>query len=374
MYTTNFIRGNYGKTIIMNSLMNLNIFDDYNDKNMTDEDRNEIMQNHMNDLYMDFKHEIQSINSKITQNLSKYENFLHNYNRMRIVTEPGYCDGFSAYVDSNYTYLKRNNYKTDEEYKKAIINEYIIYAEEWRDNYVHKYINDINENLDHYELENIPFKKYKNRLEVLETIKKVNSNDDPDLEGYLIDCGDEFDCAYLELDIIIKPNGTLYICFDNYDEKNIKFKIMLPTNKILNRDEIFFIPPISICKKIKNDFKYIYKWLGLDETYDEIKKRVNIINHKVYQDFYKYHDFLSQGKPIYLKAKEDESYGFDIYIDNDTKLKKHKYNSDEEYKKDLNNLFNTMKNELISVGHNSYLAAYVEQEILQINYENIERK
>lgn len=137
MYETNFIKGNYGNTIIMNSLMNLDIFDNSNDKNITDEDRNEIMQNHMNDLYMDFKHEIQSINSKITQNLSKYENFLHNYNRMRIVVEPGYLDGFSAYVDSNYTYLKRNNYKTNEEYKKVIINEYIIYAEEWRDNYVH---------------------------------------------------------------------------------------------------------------------------------------------------------------------------------------------------------------------------------------------
>lgn len=269
-----------------------------------------------------------------------------------------------------------------------------------------KYISDINENLDHYELENIPFKKYKNRLEVLETIKKVNSTDDPDLEDYLIDCRDEFDCEYLELDIIIKPNGTLYICFDNYDEKNIKFKIMLPTNKFLNRDEIFFIPPISICKKIKKDFKYIYKWLGLDETYDEIKKRVNNINGKVYKDFYKYRDFLSQSKPIYLKAKEDENYGFDIYIDNDTKLEKDKHNSYEEYKKaiineyvknandqwrnkyvtnwfnnkdfdklldkykkDLNNLFNTMKNELISVGHDSYLAVYVEQEILQINCE-----
>ena|GEM_PF-3345379 len=267
-----------------------------------------------------------------------------------------------------------------------------------------KYISDINENLDHYELENIPFKKYKNRLEVLETIKKVNSTDDPDLEDYLIDCRDEFDCEYLELDIIIKPNGTLYICFDNYDEKNIKFKIMLPTNKILTRDDIFFTPPISICKKIKKDFKYIYKWLGLDETLDEIKKRVNNINYKVYQDFYKYDNFLSQSKPIYLKAKEDEHYGFDIYIDNDTELEKDKYNSYEkyekaiideyvenannqwrnyhvtnwfsdkdfgelldEYRKDLNSLFNTMKNELISVGHDDYLAAYIKEEILQIN-------
>ena len=267
-----------------------------------------------------------------------------------------------------------------------------------------KYISDINENLDHYELENIPFKKYKNRLEVLETIKKVNSTDDPDLEDYLLDCRDEFDCEYLELDIVIKPNGELYICFDNCDEKNIKFKIMLPTNKILTRDEIFFIPPISICRKIKKDFKYIYKWLGFYDTYDEIEKRVNNINYKVYQDFYKYHDFLSQGKPIYLKAKEDESYGFDIYIGNDTKLQKHEYNSykkyekaiideyvenannqwrnyyvtnwfsdkdfDElldEYKKDLNSLFNTMKNELISVGHDDYLAAYIKEEILQIN-------
>ena len=179
---------------------------------------------------------------------------------------------------------------------------------------------------------------------------------------------------------------------------------MLPTNKILTRDEIFFIPPISICRKIKKDFKYIYKWLGFYDTYDEIEKRVNNINYKVYQDFYKYHDFLSQGKPIYLKAKEDESYGFDIYIGNDTKLQKHEYNSykkyekaiideyvenannqwrnyyvtnwfsdkdfDElldEYKKDLNSLFNTMKNELISVGHDDYLAAYIKEEILQIN-------
>lgn len=131
----------------------------------------------------------------------------------------------------------------------------------------------------------------------------------------------------------------------------------------------------------------------------------------MYQDFYKYDNFLSQSKPIYLKAKEDESYGFDIYISNDTKLQRHEYNSYEkyknaiineyvenadkqwrnyyvtnwfsdkdfgklldEYRKDLNSLFNTMKNELISVGHDSYLAAYVEQEILKINYENIERK
>lgn len=266
------------------------------------------------------------------------------------------------------------------------------------------YINHINETLNNYELENIPFKKYKNRLEVLNTIKKINSDNELNLEDYLIDYGDEFKCEYLELDIIIKPNGTLYICFDNYDEKNIKFKIMLPTNKILNRDEIFFIPPISICKKIKKDFKYIYKWLGLDETYDEIKKRVKNINYKVYQDFYKYDNFLSQSKPIYLKAKEDEHYGFDIYIGNDTKLQKHEYNSykkyekaiiDEyvenannqwrnyyvtnwfndkdfgelldEYRKDLNSLFDTMKNELISVGYDDYLKAYIKEEILQIN-------
>lgn len=266
------------------------------------------------------------------------------------------------------------------------------------------YIDYINTTLNHYELENIPFKKYKNRLEVLDTIKKINLDNELDLEDYLLDCRDEFDCEYLELDIIIKPNRKLYICFDNYDEKNIKFKIMLPTNKILTRDEIFFIPPTSICKKIKKDFKYIYRWLGLDETLDEIKKRVSNINHRVYQDFYKYRDFLSQGKPIYLKAKEDESYGFDIYIGNDTELKKHKYNSYEkyekaiideyvenannqwrnyyvtnwfndkdfdklldEYRKDLNSLFNTMKNELISVGHDDYLAAYIKEEVLQIN-------
>lgn len=271
------------------------------------------------------------------------------------------------------------------------------------------YIDYINTTLNHYELENIPFKKYKNQLEVLDTIKKINSDneldlEDYDLEGYLIDYGDEFECGYLELDIIIKPNGELHICFDSYDEKNIKFKIIIPTNKILNRDEIFFIPPISICKKIKKDFKYSYKWLGLDETYDEIKKRVNNINHKVYQDFYKYNDFLYQGRPIYLKAKEDESYGFDIYIGNDTKLQRHEYNSYEkyeqaiideyvenanhywrnkyvtnwfsnkdfdklldEYKKDLNNLFNTMKNELISVGHDDYLLTYIKEEVLQIN-------
>lgn len=266
------------------------------------------------------------------------------------------------------------------------------------------YINHINETLNNYELENIPFKKYKNRLEVLNTIKKINSDNELNLEDYLIDYGDEFKCEYLELDIIIKPNGTLYICFDNYDEKNIKFKIMLPTNKILNRDEIFFIPPISICKKIKKDFKYIYKWLGLDETYDEIKKRVKNINYKVYQDFYKYDNFLSQSKPIYLKAKEDEHYGFDIYIGNDTKLQRHEYNSYEkykkaiideyvenannqwrnyyvtnwfndkdfgelldEYRKDLNSLFDTMKNELISVGYDDYLKAYIKEEILQIN-------
>lgn len=266
------------------------------------------------------------------------------------------------------------------------------------------YINHINETLNNYELENIPFKKYKNRLEVLNTIKKINSDNELNLEDYLIDYGDEFKCEYLELDIIIKPNGTLYICFDNYDEKNIKFKIMLPTNKILNRDEIFFIPPISICKKIKKDFKYIYKWLGLDETYDEIKKRVKNINYKVYQDFYKYDNFLSQSKPIYLKAKEDEHYGFDIYIGNDTKLQRNEYNSYEkykkaiideyvenannqwrnyyvtnwfndkdfgelldEYRKDLNSLFDTMKNELISVGYDDYLKAYIKEEILQIN-------
>lgn len=99
------------------------------------------------------------------------------------------------------------------------------------------YIDYINTTLDHYELENISFKKYKNQLEVLDTIKKNNSDDelnleDYDLEGYLIDYGDEFECGYLELDIIIKPNGELHICFDSYDEKNIKFKIMLPINKI----------------------------------------------------------------------------------------------------------------------------------------------
>lgn len=36
----------------------------------------------------------------------------------------------------------------------------------------------------------------------------------------------------------------------------------------------------------------------------------------------------------------------------------------DEYKKDLNNLFNTMKDELISVGYDDYLLAYIKGEIL----------
>ena len=46
------------------------------------------------------------------------------------------------------------------------------------------YINHINETLNDYELENIPFKKYKNRLEVLNTIKKINSDNEINLEYY----------------------------------------------------------------------------------------------------------------------------------------------------------------------------------------------
>lgn len=130
MGAINFTKGKYGTTIIMDGYTNPEIYEEYNGDEYMILDRIET-------LYADFNDEIDSINSKISQNLDKYEDFMNGYNLIHITITPGYYDGFSAYIDNHKSpYMERNSYKTDEEYKNALIDYYVDEAEQWRDNYV----------------------------------------------------------------------------------------------------------------------------------------------------------------------------------------------------------------------------------------------
>lgn len=138
MGAINFSKGNYGNTIIFDSFTHPGYYKDV-DRNVFQED--------LYWLYNDFEKDIQHINSKISQILSKYNDFLGidliNYdnisnvdNPIHIVINNGYYEGFSAYIDSD-TNIKRDDYKTDEEYKKAVIDEYVEDANEYfREKYV----------------------------------------------------------------------------------------------------------------------------------------------------------------------------------------------------------------------------------------------
>lgn len=137
MGAINFSKSDYGNTIIMYNALIPDTYDDYEN----DED---IPCECIECLYDDFENDINDINSKISQKLDKYEDFLQGYNPIRIEIQPGYYEGFEAYVNiyknlsgSGGFDIKRNNYETDEDYEKAVIDEYVQYADDdWRDNYV----------------------------------------------------------------------------------------------------------------------------------------------------------------------------------------------------------------------------------------------
>lgn len=120
MGAINFNKGNYGNTIIMDEL-------DY-DYDYEEFDNSE--------TYDYFKNDVDTINSKISQNLSGYDDFLDVNNPMYLIVDLGYYNGFEAYIDSD-TNIKRDDYKTDEDYKKAIIDEYVEDADKYcREKYV----------------------------------------------------------------------------------------------------------------------------------------------------------------------------------------------------------------------------------------------
>ena len=120
MGAINFSKGDYGNTIIMDEL-------DY-DYDFYDDD--------ISETYYCFKDDIDTINSKISQNLSRYDDFLDVNNPMYLIVNLGYYNGFSAYIDSD-TNINRDDYKTDEDYKNAIIDEYVEDADKYcRERYV----------------------------------------------------------------------------------------------------------------------------------------------------------------------------------------------------------------------------------------------
>lgn len=131
MGAINFTKSNYGNTIIFDSYTNPEIYE--NDGFEGEEW-----------IFDDFNNDVKDINSKISQYLDKYEDFLQGYNPINIVIEGGYYEGFEAYVNiyknlsgSGGFDIKRDNYETDEDYEKAVIDEYVQYADDdWRDNYV----------------------------------------------------------------------------------------------------------------------------------------------------------------------------------------------------------------------------------------------
>lgn len=145
MGAINFTKGDYGTTIIMDSYTHPDLYE-------FDEIDEDIVYEYINDVYSDFYEEIQNINSEISQNLSKYEDFLDVDNPAYIVTQYGYYEGYEAYIDSD-TNMKRYDYKTDEEYKQAIIDEYVKDADKYcREKYVDdKFTNqDFDKLLDEY--------------------------------------------------------------------------------------------------------------------------------------------------------------------------------------------------------------------------------
>lgn len=147
MESINFIsKGDYGNTIIMDTTTNSDMYEFYKNNDNSVYDR-------LQDLHKNFYKDIQSINSKISQKLSEYEDFLDIGNPVYIVARHGYYEGFEAHIESNtqiYRCHYRSHYKTDEDYKKAIINEHVENAYKyWLENDVYNH-KDIKKFLNEY--------------------------------------------------------------------------------------------------------------------------------------------------------------------------------------------------------------------------------
>lgn len=132
-----------------------------------------------------------------------------------------------------------------------------VKADEYRENLL-TYLND---NLNEYNLTDIPIKKYNNETEIIDTIKEINSDKQDDLEQFLDSynptnnhiLSDEGD-VYISL--VRDKEGDYYTFDDYHDNGDVIDTIKVEIHDILTTDDILYQLDLKDCKKIKEEFDY----------------------------------------------------------------------------------------------------------------------
>ncbi|WP_311696198.1 hypothetical protein [Sneathia sanguinegens] len=147
-------------------------------------------------IYSDIKDKIEIINEKIKNNLSCFENFLDDAKPMYLTLKDGQHGEFRIYLNSD-TNCKRSNYKTDEEFKEAVIDEYVKNVKENFtmpyddiDNLINKFEKELKKSFDEIEYELIKLGHERkldllNRNTLFKKQQKITDKDVQELENKL---------------------------------------------------------------------------------------------------------------------------------------------------------------------------------------------
>lgn len=129
--------------------------------------------------------------------------------------------------------------------------------------YRERLIGCLNGNLKDYDLKEIPVKKYKDENEVVNTIKKLNSDKPEDVEQFLEDYSTKNGhvlsdgLGKVEVDLFRDEEGNYSTC-ESSDTLESDFidSVHVNVQDILTTDDILYQPSLEFCKEIQEKFYY----------------------------------------------------------------------------------------------------------------------
>ena len=133
-----------------------------------------------------------------------------------------------------------------------------VKADEYRENLL-TYLND---NLNDYNLTNIPIKKYNNETEIVDTIKEINSDKQEDVEQFLNDYNGYNNHILSDstgdicIDLVRDKDNGYYTIDDYHGDGDVIDTIRVNIHDILTTDDILYQLDLKDCKKIKENFEY----------------------------------------------------------------------------------------------------------------------
>lgn len=131
------------------------------------------------------------------------------------------------------------------------------------DDYRERLLDNLNDNLKDYDLKEIPVKKYKDENEVVNTIKKLNSDKPEDVEQFLEDYSTKNGhvlsdgLGKVEVDLFRDEEGNYSTC-ESSDTLESDFidSVHVNIQDILTTDDILYQPSLEFCKEIQEKFYY----------------------------------------------------------------------------------------------------------------------